>query len=77
MYKFDMEGGFGMESITFNPDAMTADQVADYIGCKEWTVKEMSRMKKIPFYRVGKLYRYRKSSIDNWINKQEEKNYKE
>lgn len=70
------KGGVCMALITIDTDVMTAEEVACYIGCKEWTVKEMSRMKKIPFYKVGRLYRYKKSSIDGWIKRQEEKNYK-
>ena len=66
-----------MALLTINTEAMTAKEVANYIGCKEWTVKDMSRRKEIPFYRVGRLYRYKKSSIDGWIKRQEEKNYKE
>lgn len=52
-------------------DCMTPKEVGIYIGCSEYTVKDMARRKEIPHYRVGKLYKFRKKSIDRWIEQQE------
>lgn len=54
------------------PDTgMTPEEVAEYLNCSAYTVKEMSRRGELPHYRVGKLYRYRKRALENWIEKQE------
>lgn len=50
---------------------MTPEDVAEYLNCSAYTVKEMSRRGEIPHYRIGKLYRYRKAVLDRWVEKQE------
>lgn len=51
--------------------SMTPEEVADFLNCSAYTVREMSRRGEIPHYRVGKLYRYRKAVLENWISEQE------
>jgi len=50
---------------------MTPEEVAEYLNCSAYTIREMSRRSEIPHYRVGKLYRYRKAVLENWISEQE------
>lgn len=50
---------------------MTPEEVAEYLNCSAYTVKEMSRRGELPHYRVGKLYRYRKTALEHWVEKQE------
>lgn len=50
---------------------MTPEEVAEYLNCSAYTIREMSRRGEIPHYRIGKLYRYRKSVLEKWIIEQE------
>ena len=50
---------------------LTSKEAADYIGCSEYTIKKWAREKVIRHYRVGKRIRFRKSVLENWIERQE------
>jgi excisionase family DNA binding protein len=53
------------------PDAiLTTDQLAEYLGIGKQRVYEAASRKTIPFFKVGKSLRFRKSSIDKWIESQ-------
>ncbi len=54
---------------------LTPAEASALIGCKEYTIKELARGKKIPHYRVGNRYRFTKSALIRWMAEQEEKNY--
>lgn len=55
--------------------ALTASEVALLIGCSEYNIRKMAREKKMPFFRVGRLIRFRYSSLIRWMEKQERTNY--
>lgn len=54
---------------------MTVKEAAPYLGASEYKLREMVRRKEIPHYRVGNRILFRKATIDEWINEQEEKNF--
>jgi excisionase family DNA binding protein len=51
----------------------TINEIAEYLKLKPSTLYAMVAKKKIPYYRLGKLLRFKKSEIDLWMegNKKE------
>ncbi|MDA7704853.1 helix-turn-helix domain-containing protein [Rickettsiales bacterium] len=58
-------------SIIDNNDIMTMKELADYLKIAEKTAYRFASEKKVPGFKVGNAWRFRKSEIDNWIKKQE------
>lgn len=54
---------------------LTPDEASALIGCSPYTIKELARGNKIPFYKIGSRYRFTRSALIEWIADQEEKNY--
>ena len=55
-------------------------ELADYLKIAEKTAYRFASEKKIPGFKVGNAWRFRKSEVDNWIKKQEktkQKNYEQ
>jgi len=51
-------------------EILSLAQAADYLGVSQLTLREWTRMQKIPFYRVGqKFIRFRKSKLDKWLER--------
>jgi excisionase family DNA binding protein len=50
---------------------LTPDDVAVLLGVSRLLVIRQSRTGKIPSVRVGKVYRYRASTIQTWLAQQE------
>ena len=48
------------------PEAYTAEDVAQYLKLHPYTVRRLAREKKIPAFRVGGQWRFRKDEIDKW-----------
>jgi excisionase family DNA binding protein len=46
---------------------MAAQEVATYLHCSVSTVRRLVRRGKIPHYRLGKMVRFRRREIDNWL----------
>lgn len=47
-------------------EAYTAEEVAEYFRLHPYTVRRLAREKKIPAFRVGGQWRFRRDDIDNW-----------
>jgi excisionase family DNA binding protein len=47
---------------------LTTDEVLDYLQINLRTVYRLIKAGKIPAVRVGRLWRFRKKDIDNWLN---------
>ena len=58
--------------MTTNKDIMTMKELADYLKIAEKTAYRFASEKKVPGFKVGNAWRFRKSEVDNWIKKQEE-----
>lgn len=52
-------------------DVMTIRELAIYLKMAEKTLYRLSSEGKIPAFKVGAAWRYRKSQIDEWILLQE------
>ncbi len=51
-------------------DIMTIREVADYLKLTEKTAYRLAADKKIPGFKVGGAWRFRKGEIDKWIERQ-------
>lgn len=61
-----------MESI--KRSTITAAECAEYIGCSIDLIYSMVREKKLPHFRIGTRILFKRSKIDEWIEKQMEDN---
>lgn len=50
-------------------------EAAAYIGCSPRQLQEMCKKGIIKHYRIGVDYKFRQVLLDEWIRKQEERNY--
>jgi excisionase family DNA binding protein len=50
---------------------MTIDEVAKYLRMKKVTIYKHAQEGKIPGFKVGSKWRFKKSSIDKWIEDKE------
>lgn len=48
---------------------LTTDQVARYLKVDKFTVYRLVAAKKLPAFRVGNQWRYKRSVIDVWLTK--------
>ena len=51
-------------------ELMTLAEVADYLRVTQKTIYRLLEQGKIPATKVGRQWRFRKKSIDEWLNKQ-------
>ena len=56
---------------TMNERLMTLEEVAVYLRLSVHTIYKMAQQGRIPAYKVGKLWRFKKEEIDKWIQKQQ------
>ena len=54
-----------------NNEIITVKELAEYLKIAEKTAYRFVLEKKIPGFKVGAAWRFRKKEIDNWILKQE------
>ncbi|MCX5719986.1 MAG: helix-turn-helix domain-containing protein [Nitrospirae bacterium] len=52
---------------------LTIDEVAEFLHVNPMTVYVWVKDGKIPAFKIGKVWRFRKSEIDNWLRKQKYK----
>jgi excisionase family DNA binding protein len=48
---------------------LTIDQVASYLKIDKFTVYRLVTQKKIPAFKVGNQWRFKKKLLDDWLNK--------
>ncbi|MCY1447706.1 Helix-turn-helix domain protein [compost metagenome] len=53
-------------------EIMTLKEVAEYLKLAEKTAYRLAAEGKIPGFKVGGSWRFRKDAIENWINQQTE-----
>jgi excisionase family DNA binding protein len=46
-------------------------QAADMLQISAWQIRKMAREREIPAIRLGKFWRFRKSSLEGWLTDQE------
>lgn len=59
-----------MTQNTTGEDVLTLTEVAAYLKVTERTIYRLTGAKKIPSFKVGGVWRFRKTDIDAWINSQ-------
>ncbi len=53
---------------------LTSIEVAAYLRIPHSTVYKLTQDQKLPAFKVGKHWRYKRSSLQSWIDEQEGKN---
>ena len=48
---------------------LTVPMLAEYLLCHPSTIYRLLKNKRIPGFRVGSDWRFRRSAIDQWLNK--------
>ena len=49
------------------PTLMTLDEIAKYLRMKKVTIYKHAQEGKIPGFKVGSKWRFKKTSVDKWI----------
>lgn len=55
-----------------NDDIMTVKELADYLRIAEKTAYRFASEGKVPGFKIGSAWRFRKGEINRWIAKQEQ-----
>ena len=53
--------------VTSSGDLLTVEQAADYLNITEHFVRRLIRERRIPFLKVGRLVRLRRTDIDEYL----------
>jgi len=48
---------------------LTLEQIAEYLQMSTSSIYKMAQAGKIPAYKVGRQWRFRKEEIDKWVEK--------
>ncbi|MEY8198872.1 MAG: helix-turn-helix domain-containing protein [Colwellia sp.] len=51
-------------------EILTIKEVAEFLKVNERTVYRLAAAKKIPAFKVGNAWRFKKAEIDQWISEQ-------
>jgi len=52
---------------------LTIDEVAEFLHVNPMTVYAWVKDEKIPAFKIGKVWRFKKTEIDEWLKKQKYK----
>jgi excisionase family DNA binding protein len=63
--------GSGKRRPTPPPDVMTIDDLATYLQVSKSSLYKLAQDGKVPGQKVGKHWRFRKDTIDNWLDESE------
>jgi len=55
---------------------LTLEQIAEYLQMSTSSIYKMAQASKIPAYKVGRQWRFKKEEIDKWVEKQNPKRYR-
>ncbi|CAM3392843.1 MULTISPECIES: methylation-associated defense system helix-turn-helix domain-containing protein MAD1 [Cupriavidus] len=58
-------------------DVLTVSEVAEYLKVNERTVYRLAAAKKIPAFKVGTAWRFKRAELDAWITAQSQPPTKE
>lgn len=53
-------------------DVMTIKELSEYLKMAQKTLYRLASVGKVPGFKVGGAWRFRKSEIDKWIKQQEQ-----
>lgn len=65
-----------LEDVKTEPYGMNTKEASKFIGCSAYTIRELAREKKIPYYKIGNRIMFTKETLMKWINRQEDRNWK-
>ena len=73
--------GVNAERKTESPEAgmeiyMTANDVAQFVQLSAQTIRRYTMNKEIPFHKINRSVRYKKSEIELWVENRETRNAK-
>ncbi len=54
-------------------DVLTLNEACKYLRISSYALADLARDKKIPCFKVGRMWRFRKSSIEKWMERQEKR----
>ncbi len=63
-------------AVSTKPSLMTIDEVAKYLRMKKVTIYKHAQEGKVPGFKVGSKWRFKKSTVDKWITDKENSNRK-
>ncbi|MBR0233004.1 MAG: helix-turn-helix domain-containing protein [Synergistaceae bacterium] len=46
---------------------VSLEEVAEHLGVSQDAIREWIKKGKLPFYKAGRLYRFRLSEVDEWL----------
>jgi len=49
---------------------LTLEQIAEYLQMSTSSIYKMAQAGKIPSYKIGRQWRFKKEEIDRWVEKQ-------
>ena len=56
-------------NLFFDNLVWTTDQVANFLSCSERHIRELVAKDKIPYFKVGRLVRFHKHRVIEWLQK--------
>ncbi len=62
--------------VEIEPYGMNTKEASKFIGCSAYTIRELAREKKIPYYKIGNRIMFSKEYLIKWMSKQEERNWR-
>lgn len=65
-----------LENVKTEPYGMNTKEASKFIGCSAYTIRELAREKKIPYYKIGNRIMFTKDTLLKWINRQEDRNWR-
>ena len=54
-----------------NGNILTLKEAGKYLRISPYALADLARDKRIPCFKIGRRWRFRKSTIDQWMEKQE------
>jgi len=63
--------GRGPKRSTGPPDVMTIDDLASYLQVSKSSLYKLAQGGKVPGQKVGKHWRFRRDTIDRWLDARE------
>ena len=60
---------FAIDVQVMQENLLSADEVASYLKVDKFTVYRLVAQKKIPAFKVGNQWRFKKKMIDDWLRK--------
>lgn len=46
---------------------MSLEEIANHLGVSKDTIRAWIKKDTIPYHKVGRLYKFRASEVDNWV----------